>query len=113
MTSPMTSPKAAGQIQPKPREARGSTLPTASRGASRWHRVRRYSGRVRSRSYKGGHKGQDDGADVDRTIVAEELAKQSQQDEHDGQGVEEHEDGDGVVDDGAQPQVGEQEGDRR
>lgn len=30
---------------------------------------------------QGGHKGQGDGADVDRTVVAEELAKQSQQDE--------------------------------
>ena len=67
-------------------------------------------GEVAEQVVDGADERQDQGGDVDLPAVAKELAEEGQQDQGDGQGIEEHQHGHGVADDGAQAQVGKDEG---
>ena len=67
-------------------------------------------GEVAEQVVDGADECQDQGGDVDLPAVAKELAEEGQQDQGDGQGIEEHQHGHGVADDGAQAQVGKDEG---
>ena len=56
-----------------------------------------------------GHKSKADGPAIHGPVTAEEAAQKGQKDQNDGQGIEEHQNGKGIVDDSTETQVGNQE----
>ena len=60
-----------------------------------------------------GSPGEGHDGDIDGLVMVEELADEGQDDQRDRGRVDEHEHGDGILDDGAQTHIGDREGEQR